>query len=152
MARITILHKELKDAATKTVVADYNLPVHDKEATKNAVKTLLEADKYIFTKKGVRSQYCFFLTADSPCHQTKDPDFTKPYAHPAIVNILRNTVFNTCTSVGMRNLDLFQSNHPDHDEAEVPHALVALVATTVSDRLPCVSCTHQIHIDLLCSQ
>ena len=54
MAQVTILHKEIKDVATKTVMTDYNLPVGDKEATKNVVKKLLESDKYIFANpKGV---------------------------------------------------------------------------------------------------
>ena len=56
MARITILRKDVKDAATKIVVADYNLPVGDKEATRQAVENLLENDKYIFANpKGVSS-------------------------------------------------------------------------------------------------
>jgi hypothetical protein len=57
MARVNILRKDVKDAATKIVVTDYNLPVGNIDATKDAVAALLKNDKYIFANpKGVQSQ------------------------------------------------------------------------------------------------
>jgi hypothetical protein len=130
----------------KIVVTDYNLPVGDIDATKDTIAALLKNDKYIHicqSKRGAVSiPFCFLITDSQPCQ--KKPDFSKPYLHQSIVDILRSTVFNTCTSVGMRNLNLFQSNNPDHDRPEVPHALIALVATMVSDQLPYILCTHPI--------
>jgi hypothetical protein len=76
------------------------------------------------------------------------PDFSKPYLHKAIVDILRHTVFNSRSSVGTKNPQLFESNHPEFDDQVVPHALLSLVATAVSVRLKCPSYTHDLLSDL----
>ena len=57
MARIAIFRKEIKDAATATVVAAYSLPVGDKEATALAVEKLLENDRYIFPVRGSKVHF-----------------------------------------------------------------------------------------------
>jgi hypothetical protein len=54
------LCKNVKDAATKIVVTDYNFPVGNIDVTEDAVAVLLKNDKYIFANpKGVQSQYHF---------------------------------------------------------------------------------------------
>ena len=65
MARVGIVRKDFKDAATAIVPSAYSLPVGDKEATALAVEKLLENDRYIFpVPKGVCFVYLFSKATD----------------------------------------------------------------------------------------
>ena len=55
----------------------------------------------------------------------------KPYRHPAIENITRNTFFNPSTFATYNGL--FHSSLTGSDECEVPIPMVALAATAVSE-------------------